>query len=60
MKIVDMFGCGVPVLAKDFECLGELVKDGKNGKVFDTGDQLGKEMIVSLCTLSMPDSSYVS
>ena len=47
MKIVDMFGCGVPVLAKDFECLGELVQDGKNGRVFVTGEELGKEMIVS-------------
>lgn len=47
MKVVDMFGCGVPVLAKGFECVGELVKDGKNGKVFDTGDELGDYMMVS-------------
>jgi beta-1,4-mannosyltransferase len=47
MKVVDMFGCGVPVLAKGFGCIDELVKDGENGLVFDTGDQLGTQMIVS-------------
>ncbi|RXK38118.1 hypothetical protein M231_04579 [Tremella mesenterica] len=41
MKIVDMFGCGVPVLSRDFACVGELVKDGQNGRVFDTGEELG-------------------
>jgi beta-1,4-mannosyltransferase len=47
MKVVDMFGCGVPVLAKGFGCIDELVKHGENGLVFDTGDQLGTQMIVS-------------
>ncbi|OWZ63104.1 hypothetical protein AYX15_04865 [Cryptococcus neoformans] len=45
MKVVDMFGCGVPVLAKDFQCIDELVKDGENGKVFGTGEELGEQMI---------------
>lgn len=49
MKVVDMFGCGVPVLAKGFKCLDELVKDGRNGLVFDTGEELGKQMVVR-CT----------
>lgn len=47
MKIVDMFGCGIPVLARDFPCLNELVKEGKNGMVFQDGSELGKHMIVS-------------
>lgn len=47
MKVVDMFGCGVPVLAKGFECIDELVKDGRNGLVFETGEQLGRQLIVS-------------
>ncbi|POY71615.1 hypothetical protein BMF94_5308 [Rhodotorula taiwanensis] len=40
MKVVDMFGCGLPVVALDFPCIGELVKDGKNGRTFKTADEL--------------------
>lgn len=47
MKVVDMFGCGVPVLAKNFQCIDELVKEGENGKIFSTGEELGEQMIVS-------------
>ncbi|WVO20447.1 uncharacterized protein IAS62_001744 [Cryptococcus decagattii] len=45
MKVVDMFGCGVPVLAKKFHCIDELVKEGENGKIFFTGEELGEQMI---------------
>ena len=47
MKVVDMFGCGTPVLAKGFEALGELVKDGMNGRIWNTPEDLGKQLIVS-------------
>jgi beta-1,4-mannosyltransferase len=47
MKVVDMFGCGVPVLAKGFACISELVKDGKNGRVWNTPEELGQQLIVS-------------
>ncbi|WRT68208.1 uncharacterized protein IL334_005183 [Kwoniella shivajii] len=45
MKVVDMFGCGIPVLARKFGCIGELVKDGKNGMVFEDGEEMGKQLI---------------
>ncbi|KAK4702601.1 hypothetical protein P7C70_g3621, partial [Phenoliferia sp. Uapishka_3] len=44
MKVVDMFGCGLPVCALDFACIGELVKDGVNGKVFSTPEQLADQL----------------
>jgi beta-1,4-mannosyltransferase len=51
MKVVDMFGCGVPVLARNFECIGELVKDKFNGRVFADGEELGLQMIVSIAVV---------
>ncbi|KAG2370324.1 glycosyltransferase family 33 protein [Suillus spraguei] len=44
MKIVDMFGCGLPVCALDFACLPELVKDGINGLVFKNASELAKHL----------------
>ena len=41
MKIVDMFGVGIPVLARRYECLrDELVQEGVNGLTFDTSEEL--------------------
>ena len=48
MKIVDMFGCGTPVLARGFRAVGELVQDGVNGRVWTTAGELGEQLIVSL------------
>ena len=35
-----MFGAGLPVLALDFVALGELVRDGQNGRIFTSADEL--------------------
>eukprot|EP00760_Papus_ankaliazontas_P000757 PhM_4_TR10209/c0_g1_i1/m.40839/K03842/ALG1; beta-1,4-mannosyltransferase len=48
MKVVDMFGCGLPVVCLDYECLGELVEHGKSGWTFTTVDGLADE-IERLC-----------
>lgn len=41
MKVVDMFGAGLPVAAyAGFESIGELVKEGDNGCGFETAPQL--------------------
>ncbi|KAK8119271.1 glycosyl transferase group 1 [Apiospora kogelbergensis] len=41
MKVVDMFGSGLPVAAyANYESFGELVKEGVNGCGFETADEL--------------------
>ena len=42
MKVVDLFGAGVPVCALDYgACLAERVRHGDNGLLFNNGSQLG-------------------
>jgi beta-1,4-mannosyltransferase len=40
MKVVDMFGSELPVIAYDYGCLSELVQNGKNGFTFTNTQQL--------------------
>ena len=44
MKVVDMFGSQLPVLALDFNCLHELVRHGENGYVFRNSNQLKQQI----------------
>jgi beta-1,4-mannosyltransferase len=45
MKVVDMFGCGLPVCAFNFKCLNELVKNGENSFIFDSSEDLSKQIL---------------
>ena len=51
-----MFGCGLPVAAKKFQALPELVKNGINGHLFDTPEELA-EIIVKWFE-DFPNISY--
>ncbi|KAL0471686.1 glycosyl transferases group 1 domain-containing protein [Neurospora intermedia] len=54
MKVVDMFGAGLPVAAFcGYESFGELVKEGVNGRGFETYGELS----IILRTLLSPEGS---
>ncbi|KAH3688219.1 hypothetical protein WICPIJ_000805 [Wickerhamomyces pijperi] len=55
MKIVDMFGCGIPVISLDFPAIGELVEDGKNGIIVD-----GSQMMFDKLRFLIEDSNALS
>lgn len=44
MKILDSYGCHVPVCARDFDCLPELVQDKHNGRIFQTESELADQL----------------
>uniref|UniRef100_A0A453IWZ0 Glycosyl transferase family 1 domain-containing protein n=1 Tax=Aegilops tauschii subsp. strangulata TaxID=200361 RepID=A0A453IWZ0_AEGTS len=46
MKVVDMFGCGLPVCAASFSCIEELVKVNRNGLLFSTSSELADELMM--------------
>jgi beta-1,4-mannosyltransferase len=44
MKVVDMFGCALPVCAVRYACIGELVKERVNGLLFEGPEQLAEQL----------------
>jgi hypothetical protein len=53
IKIMDMFGCQVPVCAIQYSCITEVMKHGWNGMLFTTSDELANQM------LDLLDSSMI-
>jgi len=45
MKVVDMFGCRLPVAAVEFPALSELVEDGVSGRTFADSSELSDIII---------------
>ncbi|GAP89051.1 putative chitobiosyldiphosphodolichol beta-mannosyltransferase [Rosellinia necatrix] len=58
MKVVDMFGSGLPVVAYSaYASFGELVREGVNGRGFETADELARLLSRLLSSSSSSSSS---
>lgn len=58
MKIVDNFGCEVPVCAYNFPCLKELVQDDVNGRTFESISELYEQLLGLLSPLDKNPGSW--
>lgn len=48
MKVVDMFGCGIPVLAYEYQAISELVIDDFYGQTFKNSEELFTKLALLL------------
>jgi beta-1,4-mannosyltransferase len=48
MKVVDMFSAGLPCLAYDYPCIGELVQDNLNGRLFKNEEDLCEQLFETI------------
>lgn len=55
MKVVDMFGSRLPVLAIKFPCLNELVIHDSNGLVFEDADEFNSQLQRVLLNYNHPE-----
>jgi len=55
MKVVDMFGCQVPVCAMGFPCITELVTDTVHGRIFTTSEELCNQLYELIFTAQGKD-----
>ena len=45
MKVVDMFGTGLPVTGYQYEAVSELIEDGVNGRLFKDSEDLAAQLM---------------
>ena len=45
LQVVDMFGCGLPVCAASYKCVGELVQEGEVGLTFESCQELAQQLV---------------
>ncbi|KAF5826742.1 glycosyl transferases group 1-domain-containing protein [Dunaliella salina] len=48
MKVVDMFGCSLPVCALAYSCISELVAEGETGLLFSSAQGLADNLVTLL------------